>query len=253
MDWGLLQGLGGGLQEAGKIWTEKAKADLVEKLAREREDRAKQRDIDKENRAIENEKITPVGNRAVTDESGNVWMQPINKAGDPVGERRPADAAERQQHKNQTETTRLSMEKLIADIGKAKFEVGRLQTEAELDDALANARINTEKAQAGYYGARSAAAGRSALDGSGESSGNLEPGDIEQDMNSFADELFESTYGNTSWESPQDRADAYEQVLTSVETAIRSGQPDWRRRASILVNDTRKNKPKVKSGVRGVR
>ena len=50
MDWGLLAGLGEAAKGFGNAWSDRAKSDLAERLAKEREERAEQRAIAREER-----------------------------------------------------------------------------------------------------------------------------------------------------------------------------------------------------------
>lgn len=66
-DWGLLAGLGEGMKTFGNAWSDKSTAELKERLAREREDRAEQREIAKEARLRKQEESTPAEHRIERD------------------------------------------------------------------------------------------------------------------------------------------------------------------------------------------
>lgn len=134
--WGLLQGLGEGLQQAGQLWDARRKEKLAQELEKQREERAEQRQIARERRQAEQAENTIASYRPVLDDDGVLWMQGVNAAGAPKGERRLADKAEIQNFRQQQERDRLSLDSLIADATIKKFRAGRLPTEAAQDDEL---------------------------------------------------------------------------------------------------------------------
>lgn len=162
-DWGLLAGLGEGLKEFGKQWTASAKEDLRNKLTEERETRAEQRLIAREDRAAAREVNTVAGYRPEIDEKGVLWIQGQNKAGDARGEKRLANQTELQQYKMEQDKQKLSLEDLASRAAVNKFKAGRLESEAEQNDAYARARLGLVNAQtsAANYRASGAGGGRS--------------------------------------------------------------------------------------------
>ena len=69
-DWGLLAGLGDAMKGFGNAWSDRAKADLSERLGREREERAEQRAIAREERQRKQLQGTPKEFRVERDTDG---------------------------------------------------------------------------------------------------------------------------------------------------------------------------------------
>lgn len=147
-DWGLLSGLGAGLQQFGNTWTSNAKAELAEKLAQQREDRAEARQIAREERQAQRLENTVASWKPVIGDEGVTYMQGFNAAGAPKGERRLANQQEIADFNRQQETNRLSLEELTSKVNTAKFKEGRLEQEAALDDEYSRARIAAQNASA---------------------------------------------------------------------------------------------------------
>ncbi len=140
MDWGVLQGIGAGLTSIGQSLDARAKQKLAQQLEIEREKRAEEREIAREERRAQREATTAASYKPEIDNQGNVWMRAYNAAGEPLYKRRPASVTEIEDFQRQRETSRLSLEKLVADTTTAKFNAGRLPTKAAQDDEMFGAR-----------------------------------------------------------------------------------------------------------------
>ena len=129
MDWGLLQGLGGGLTFIGKTL-------LAEQLEIEREKRAEERERAREEHRAQREATTVASYKPEIDDQGRTWMRAYNAAGEPLDKRRPASQIEIEDLQRQREASRLSLDKLIAETTTARFNADRLPTRAAQDDEL---------------------------------------------------------------------------------------------------------------------
>lgn len=147
-DWGLLSGLGAGLQAFGNTWTEKSKDELRERLLQDREERAEQRAMAREERQAQRQANTVAGYRPEIDSSGVLWIQGHNAAGDARGEKRLATPSEIDKYKMERDKERITLENLTNQAAVNRFKAGRLETEAAQDDALFNARKGLLEAQA---------------------------------------------------------------------------------------------------------
>ena len=119
-DWGLLAGLGEAMKGFGKAWSDKSTAELKERLAREREDRAEQREIAKEARLRKQEESTSAEHRIERDSDGATWRVPYNKFGQPLGERTLASAEDIKNYNFEDKKRQVSLDKLVTDAQYAK-------------------------------------------------------------------------------------------------------------------------------------
>lgn len=147
-DWGLLSGLGQALQGFGNNWSADAKEELRTKLLEERENRAEERAIAREDRAAKRQADTVAGYRPEIDSSGVLWIQGHNAAGDARGEKRLATPSELEDYKLKRDKERITLEDLTTKAAINKFKADRLDTEAAQDDALFNSRKALLDAQA---------------------------------------------------------------------------------------------------------
>lgn len=133
--WGALEGLGSGLQEYG---TTMYKSQLADKLEKQREARAEERQIAKEKRDAE--KIT--GQKIVRDPDGTTWRVGVNSAGLEKGERVLASAQEikaynREEASNERKDSKDALdlwlaEQKAADYGEDK-DLDRLYKRSQID------------------------------------------------------------------------------------------------------------------------
>ena len=119
-DWGLLAGLGEGMKTFGNAWSDKSTAELKERLAKEREERAEQREIAKEARLRKQEESTPAEHRIERDSDGATWRVPYNKFGQPLGERTLASAEDIKNYNFEDKKRQVSLDKLVTDAQYAK-------------------------------------------------------------------------------------------------------------------------------------
>lgn len=177
--WGVLSGLGKGLENFGNEMSEqarqKAKEELAQKLELEREERAEARQVAREERQAARADATVTEYRPLRGSDGVTWMQGYNASGAPRGERRLANEQEIADFTRSQEENRIKLEDLVTRAEINKFKAGRLKTEAAQDDA-------EHEANMAYKRAATAAAGRRGMgnkddDDSGVSS------DIEDTVN----------------------------------------------------------------------
>lgn len=88
LDWGVLSGLGSGLQQVG---SQISKSALDEKLTKAREERASQLEINREARAEARKASEVAETKLETGTEGELWQQDYNYKGKPIGERKLAD------------------------------------------------------------------------------------------------------------------------------------------------------------------
>ena len=136
MDLALLEGIGAGFTAWGQRKDLEYKMKLAEQLEIAREQRAKEREIEKENRQAERAATTVASYKPEIGDKGNVWMRAYNAAGEPLDKRRPASQIEIEDFNRQREKDRLTLEGLVADTKTKTFNAGRLETEATQDDEM---------------------------------------------------------------------------------------------------------------------
>ena len=161
MDWGLLAGLGEAAKGFGHAWSDRAKSDLAERLAKEREERAEQRAIAREERQRKQLQGTPKEFRVERDTDGVTWRVPYNAMGERLGERELASAEDIKNYNFNDQKDKLTLEKLVAD-------TQRTREKHEADMKYKEAATDAQRARA----ARTRAL---PLDGSGRTSSSSEP------------------------------------------------------------------------------
>lgn len=159
MDWGLLSGIGSGLQNFGNEWSANKKEELRNKLAEDREARAEQRQIAREERQAQRQANTVAGYSPEIDSDGVLWIQGRNAAGDARGEKRLATPSELQEYKLDQDKKKLTLEDLTSRAAVSKFKAGRLEEEAAQEDAYAKARLGLVNAQTGAANYRASGGG----------------------------------------------------------------------------------------------
>lgn len=147
--WGIMAGLGKGLETAGEMWSEKAKSEFAEKLAQAREERAEERQVKREERQAARAESTVAGYKPLRDESGVTWMQGYNAAGAPKGERRLANQQEIEEFNRQSQADKLTLEKLTSQAAIEDFKASRLEKEASMEDTISAARLRGIEADIG--------------------------------------------------------------------------------------------------------
>jgi hypothetical protein len=141
MDWGVLAGLSDAAKGFGNAWSDKAKADLAERLGREREERAEQRAIAREERQRKIAEGTPSEFKIERDSDGVTWRVPYNKMGQRLGERELASAQDIKDYNFEDDKRRIGLEVLVADSGRKRerHEADMEYREASTDAARARA------------------------------------------------------------------------------------------------------------------
>ena len=119
-DWGLLAGLGEAMKGFGNAWSDKSTAELKERLAREREERANAREDAKEERRRKQEESTPVTHKIERDSDGATWRVPYNKFDQPLGERTLASAEDIKNYNYQDNKRRVELDNLVAQGKRAQ-------------------------------------------------------------------------------------------------------------------------------------
>ena len=145
-DWGLLAGLGEAMKGFGNAWSDKSTAELKERLAKEREERAEQREIAKEARLRKQEESTPAEHRIERDSDGATWRVPYNKFDQPLGERVLASAEDIKNYNYEDRKRQVSLDNLVnqglraQEMHDANMGYKRAATSAQ--EALADTRLN---------------------------------------------------------------------------------------------------------------
>lgn len=246
--WGLLAGLGQGLQQAGQMWDAQRKEKLAQELELAREKRAEQRQLAKEEREAKRLDETVASYKPVVDDNGTVWMQGFNSAGAPRGERRAASQTEIEDFNRQRDKDRLSLDKLVAEADTAKFKAGRLSTEAGQDDELFGLRkrqleasISETQAQAAER--RANAARRTSDKDTDKNEGPVPLSDLAESMVSEYSDMFEQ-YGLS-------HSDSLEVARAAINTARREGKDpvDVARRALPAYDKWRQGRKKSSTKV----
>ena len=150
MGWGALMGLGNGLQQVGGMLEDMNKREFAEKLAREREDRAEQREKDREARRelLERQKVSTT----TADPSRGVNVL-RNSFGDVIREE-PMTANELAQIDRDSRKEEASLRSVLAKAQSDEFAAGNLAEDREMERQLHRARL-------GQISASTAASNRS--------------------------------------------------------------------------------------------
>lgn len=150
MDWGTMGGLGAGLSELGRQFDAKAKANLAEKLEREREARAEERKIAAEERQVKRDlaKVDPNQSRML-ERGGKLYVQHRNSLGELLREEEatPDQIAERD-FTNKNRELELHTKGLAAALNEMK--VGNYEEDRALERAKTQSEIDENRAQAAY-------------------------------------------------------------------------------------------------------
>jgi hypothetical protein len=246
MDWGLLSGIGNALQGFGGQWTADAKEELRNKLAEDREARAEQRQVAREDRAAQRQADTVAGYRPEIDSSGVLWIQGHNSAGDARGEKRMATPSELQQYKLEQDKQKLTLEDLASRAAVNKFKAGRLESEAAQDDAYAKARLGLVNAQtnAANYRASGAGGGRSGRVSLEEETAPVALSDLTSSLVAQEKKLLEE-YGLTIAEQNM----LVKSVLQQARANGKDPVDTLRQALPVYVKTMKGNKTKGKSGL----
>lgn len=123
-DWGLLGGLGEGLQQVGMA---QFKGQLEEKLAAAREKRAEELEARREQRRADRERITPDANATQFVQKNGVWYEQVRSKQGNVLEERLAPENKVREFAQQEEDRRRSLENevLTGDVKRAQLDMAR--------------------------------------------------------------------------------------------------------------------------------
>lgn len=185
-DWGLLAGLGEAMKGFGNAWSDKSTAELKERLAREREERANAREDAKEARLRKQEESTPVTHKIERDSDGATWRVPYNKFDQPLGERVLASPEDIKNYNFEDKKRTVSLDNLVAQGQRAQ--------------EMHEANLQYKEASTDAARARAARTRALPLDGSGRGSSSKEPtaADFEAELAKQADkELSEYNISET--------------------------------------------------------
>lgn len=119
-DWGILSGLGAGLQQFGGMISENAKSELEQKLALEREARYEKRMIDRENR-----QLAQFGREKLEKRNGAWYKVRLNKADEEM-DATPASQSDIERLNRDEQKEKASLEKTILDTKRAQAEIDYL-------------------------------------------------------------------------------------------------------------------------------
>lgn len=143
-DWGILQGLGQGLQNFGNTISANAKAELEEKLRQEREARAEERLEAREERALKR-----FGSREYEMRNGALYEVDYNKGGEEMDNRlapqNKIDAYNREKQKEE-----ITLENLILTGQKTRAEIEHMPQRYAMEAARNEALIRQSNASADY-------------------------------------------------------------------------------------------------------
>lgn len=162
MGWGVLMGLGQGLQNFSNQMQEINKTKLLEQLEIEKENRQEARDIAREQRAQQQFS----GEYRYDWENGVKYR--LNKNGEPMGEPIMLTAEEKRQKEISDETAsldlslkRLGVNKGEIDLENSRFERDTAERRLTLEERLRNAQIEELNSRAANHGrSRTAASDR---------------------------------------------------------------------------------------------
>lgn len=147
-DWGLLAGLGDAMKGFGNSWSDNAAAEkksaLAERLEKEREERAEQRAIAKEDRIRKREENSTNEFKVERDSEGVTWRQGYNKFGQRTGERELASPQDIKDYNYEDKKRTVSLDNLVSQGTRAQ----------ELHDAnldYKRASTDTQEARAENY------------------------------------------------------------------------------------------------------
>lgn len=147
-NWGVLSGLGAGLQQFGNEWSDRAKAKLAEDLQRQREERAEERQRAAEDRR-EAARLRQVDSRASSVEidpnTGQMYRQLRNAEWQPL-DRVEVSQGEQESIRRQEamEQAQLNARGLEAQL--KELQVARLPEKYAQEDAMHRARLGSESA-----------------------------------------------------------------------------------------------------------
>lgn len=159
-NWGALEGLGQGLTEIGRIWGQNEKSKLAEQLEQQREERAEQRSIAKEERQRKRDESTAADFRIERDADGVTWRQGYNKFGQRTGDRELASAEDIKNYNFEDQKNKVTLENLVS---KGSREAEKHAADLTYKGALTDAAIARAEAS---RNPRPRSGGRGSLDSS---------------------------------------------------------------------------------------
>lgn len=137
MDWGILAGLGEAAKGFGNAWSDKAKGELSERLAREREERAENRKIAQEERQRKRDENSTNEFKIERDSDGVTWRQGYNKFGQRTGERELASSQDIKDYNYEDKKRTVSLDNLVAqgtraqELHEANMDYKRASTDTQ--------------------------------------------------------------------------------------------------------------------------
>lgn len=147
-NWGILMGVGQGLESAAQMWNESEKSKLANKLAKEREDRQAERDLAKEERARQ-EKLRQVDNSLTTVDldptTGAMTRTFYNSENTPLSTV-AVSQMEQEAIQRQRESDRAKLEAQGLEAQLKRLQVERMPQKWAQEDAMHRARLGSESA-----------------------------------------------------------------------------------------------------------
>ena len=171
--WGALSGLGAGLQQFGNEWSARAKQKLADDLQKQREERAAERELAREQRqeAARLRQVDPRNTMIDVDPTtGRMFRQLYNSEYQPLN-RVEVGATEQESIRRQQAAEEAALNKRSLDAQLAQLKVDRMPTEWAQEDAMHRARLGSESALQEQRRASARASDRRGLDSSSETSG----------------------------------------------------------------------------------
>ena len=165
--WGALSGLGAGLQQFGNEWSARAKQKLADDLQKQREERAAERELAREQRqeAARLRQVDPRNTMIDVDPTtGRMFRQLYNSEYQPLN-RVEVGATEQESIRRQQAAEEAALNKRSLDAQLAQLKVERMPQEWAQDDAMHRARLGSESALQAQRYASAARSNRSGLEG----------------------------------------------------------------------------------------
>ena len=147
-NWGILMGVGQGLQDTAQIWNEHQKGKLADKLAKEREQRQADRDLAKEQRQ-EAARLRQVDTRASSIETdpttGQMYRQLRNSEWQPL-DRVEVSQGEQESIRRQEAMEQAQLNSRGLEAQLKQLQVDRMPQKWAQEDAMHRARLGSESA-----------------------------------------------------------------------------------------------------------
>lgn len=223
--WGALSGLGAGLQQFGNEWSDRAKQKLASDLQKQREERAAERELAREQRqeAARLRQVDPRNTEIDVDPTtGRMFRQLRNSEYQPL-DRVEVGASEQESIRRQEEAENAKLRSQGLEATLKELQVARLPEKYAQEDAMHRARLGTEGARQGSLNASARASDRRGLESAVTEQGRNSATDAQTLIRSYDALVKDYTTGTKDNPAKLSRAEVEELAFAAVRRSAQRG------------------------------